>query len=175
MANKIAKRLVWAVEMLALHPADRVLEIGCGHGLAVFLVCDKLGRGRMVAIDRSPAMVELARRRNRGHVASGKAVIQAVALEEADFGEARFDKAFAVNVSVFWTRPAATLPVVKRLLAPGGALFLVFQPPGWSEVGAIQGFADRLIGLLRDYGFSGGEAAIGDLKPVPAVCVKAEA
>jgi cyclopropane fatty-acyl-phospholipid synthase-like methyltransferase len=39
MNAKAADRLVWAVDTMAIRPTDRVLEIGCGHGVAVTLVC----------------------------------------------------------------------------------------------------------------------------------------
>jgi protein-L-isoaspartate O-methyltransferase len=53
MASKPSERFVWAVDTLAPDPADRVLEVGCGHGVAVSLVCERLTRGRITAIDRS--------------------------------------------------------------------------------------------------------------------------
>ncbi|MFL5971680.1 MAG: class I SAM-dependent methyltransferase [Gaiellaceae bacterium] len=68
------------MDTLALHPADRVLEIGCGHGVAVSLVCERLTSGRITAIDRSKKMIEMAARRNREHVAGGRAVLKTAAL-----------------------------------------------------------------------------------------------
>jgi cyclopropane fatty-acyl-phospholipid synthase-like methyltransferase len=50
---KAAERLVWAVEMLAVQPDDHLLGIGCGHGVAVSLVCEQLDTGTITAIDRS--------------------------------------------------------------------------------------------------------------------------
>src|SRR5215510_4085983 len=102
MATKPSERFVWAVDTLAPDPADRVLEVGCGHGVAVSLVCERLTSGQITAIDRSPKMIELATRRNREHMAARKAVLRTSALESADLGDERFDKVFAFNVAPFW-------------------------------------------------------------------------
>lgn len=76
MASKVSERFVWAVETLKIDPDHRVLEVGCGHGVAVSLVCERLGPGgRITAIDRSQKMIVAARRRNRLHVESGRAVL----------------------------------------------------------------------------------------------------
>lgn len=83
MAGRVSERLAWAVDTLAIEPADRVLEVGCGHGVAASLVCERLGSGRLAAIDRSHMMIEMAERRNRKHISSGKAIFETVSLEEA--------------------------------------------------------------------------------------------
>src|SRR5215211_3536886 len=76
MAGKASERFVWAVDTLEVRPADRLLEVGCGHGVAVSLVCERLTTGTITAIDRSPKMIEMATRRNRQHVDAGRAVLE---------------------------------------------------------------------------------------------------
>src|SRR3954464_11119999 len=114
MASKPSERFVWAVDVLALEPADRVLEVSCGHGVAVSLVCERLTSGRITAIDRSTKMVEMAAHRNRDHVAAGRVVLTTRALEEVDFEDERFDRVFAFNVAPFWIKPTKALPLVRR-------------------------------------------------------------
>jgi SAM-dependent methyltransferase len=127
MASKPSERFLRAVDTLALDPADRVLEVGCGHGVAVSLVCERLTSGRITAIDRSKKMIEMAARRNREHVAGGRAVLKTAALEKADFGDERFDKVFAFNVAPFWHQPKEALGIVRRHLAPAGAVYLFWD------------------------------------------------
>ncbi|MGH3949329.1 MAG: class I SAM-dependent methyltransferase [Pseudonocardiaceae bacterium] len=128
-APKAAERLVWAVDAMDVSPADRLLEIGCGHGVAVSLVCQKLDGGSVTAIDRSPKMIAKAAKRNADHVAAGVASFQTASLHDADFGDARFDKIFAIHVPVFLRgQPDRELEIVRKFLAPDGRFFLPYQP-----------------------------------------------
>ncbi len=168
MPERVAGRMVWAMETLDFGPDDRLLEIGCGAGIAVEMVCERLARGRIHAIDRSEAMAAQARRRNAGHIASGKAVIQAAALHEADFGGARFDRIFAINVGLFrehWVEEAAAL---RGLLAPGGAICLFHHPP---VAGKTRRLAEETAAVLRDEGFAVREIRYDDREAVPMACV----
>src|SRR3954468_20958529 len=148
MASKPSERLVWAVDTLALDPADRVLEVGCGHGVAVSLVCERLTSGRITAIDRSKKMIQMAAHRNRDHVAEGRAVLKTAALEEAVFEDDRFDKVFAFNVAPFWLQPKRALGIVGRHLSPGGAVYL-FWDARHTRSGRAHDLADRLIERIR--------------------------
>jgi cyclopropane fatty-acyl-phospholipid synthase-like methyltransferase len=165
--SKASDRLRWAVATLAVEPADRLLEIGCGHGVAVSLVCEKLDGGSITAIDRSATMIKAARKRNAAHIASGKASFQTVSLHEADFGDARFDKIFAIHVGLFLRRqPARELGIIKDCLAPGGGVYLFYQPLAEHEVGRT---AETLSVVLDPHGFRVDRVLTRDL--VPAVCV----
>lgn len=152
MTERIAERFRWAVEMLDPAPSDRVLEIGCGHGVAVSLVCERLAGGTVVGIDRSKAMIERATRRNREHVAAGKARFEVVALGDMDVGGPKpFDKLFAVNVPIFRADAAREAAVVRRLLEPIGVISLFEQHPSASRTRRV---TTELETALERYGFA---------------------
>ena len=144
-----------------------MLEIGCGHGVAVSLVCGRLTSGRITAIDRSQKMIEMATRRNREHVARGRAVLKAAALEEADFGDERFDKVFAFNVAPFWLQPREALGIVARHLAPDGAVYL-FWDARHAQPGRARELAEQLSERMRLAEFSVDHMLVEDLRPMLA-------
>ena len=169
MAGKASERFVWAVDTLEVRPADRLLEVGCGHGVAVSLVCERLTTGTITAIDRSPKMIEMATRRNREHVDAGRAVLEAIALEDADLGDRRFDKVFAFNVAPFWQQPEVALGAVREHLARDGAVY-IFWDARHSAPERARDLGNELADRLREGGFSVDRVLVEDLRPVPAVC-----
>jgi ubiquinone/menaquinone biosynthesis C-methylase UbiE len=122
-------RLRSIVDQLDIRPDDRVLEIGCGHGVAATLVCERLETGRLTAIDRSPKMIETAEHRNTAYVDAGRAEFLVARLEDMDLGERRFDKVFAVRVGLFHREPARARALTDRWLAPGGTVQAFFDSP----------------------------------------------
>ena len=123
-------RLRSVVEQLDVRPDDRVLEIGCGHGVAATLVCEQLQEGHLTAIDRSAKMIQAATRRNEAYVGAGRAEFLVADLEDLDLGERRFDKIFAVRVGLFHHAPERARGLAEGWLAPGGELFVFYdQPP----------------------------------------------
>ena len=113
-----------AVEALDIQPSDRVLELGCGHGVAASLVCERLtGGGHLTAIDRSPKMVEAAASRNAEHVAAGRAVFVCTTFEEANLDGQQFDKVFGIHFPPADRHdPEGTRERVASLLAPHGVV-----------------------------------------------------
>jgi SAM-dependent methyltransferase len=169
---RASERLLWAVDVLDVQPGDRVLEVGCGHGVAASLVCERLDGGRLTAIDRSAKMIDMAVRRNEEHVAAGRAAFETVALERADLGAERFDKVFGVHVAALW-RSDEALAVVREHLAPGGALYVFSQAPGWKRAADARGPVEQVAAALRGRGFSVDEPIVEELGSAPALCVVA--
>jgi cyclopropane fatty-acyl-phospholipid synthase-like methyltransferase len=137
----MSERLRSVVEQLDIRPDERVLEIGCGHGVAATLVCERLEEGHLTAIDRSVKMIQAATRRNAAYIEAGRAEFLIATLEDLDLGDRRFDKIFAVRVGLFHRKPVRARGIVEKWLAPGGAVFVFFDPP--SEVGTSQGHRPR--------------------------------
>ncbi|WP_316570694.1 class I SAM-dependent methyltransferase [Neobacillus sp. YIM B06451] len=168
MGIPVADRLRWAVEQLAVGPSDRLLEIGCGNGAAVSLICSSLEDGTILAIDQSEKRILSAMKRNTSYISEGKASFLASAFGEADLGQYIFDKIFAVNVNLFWMEAARELEIIKERLLPGGTVYLFNQPPNSNKVRDI---TERTTCNLQNAGFAVRSVIIGDQKPVPVLCV----
>jgi SAM-dependent methyltransferase len=167
-AAGIPDRIVWAVQTLNIDPADQVLEIGCGHGFAVPLVCEKLGKGTLTAIDRSRKMIAAALERNRALAAAGKVQFEAVALANADFARYRFSKIFAINVNLFWLDLSPEFLIVRQLLRPGGALYLIYEPPRPTQ---LKRMGDKLARNLKESGFALDTVISGRAPSARALCM----
>lgn len=125
----MSERLRSVVEQLDIRPDERVLEIGCGHGVAATLVCERLEDGHLTAVDRSAKMIQAATCRNAAYVEAGRAEFLVASLEDLDLGDRRFDKIFAVRVGLFHRDPERARRHVERWLAPSGEVFAFFDLP----------------------------------------------
>ncbi|WP_298945973.1 cyclopropane-fatty-acyl-phospholipid synthase family protein [uncultured Paracoccus sp.] len=123
------------MKALPLRPGLRVLEIGCGPGVAAREVSRRIGDGRIVAIDRSAKAIALAVAGSASELETGHLEFRTVAIEDfaRDPGEGRFDLAFAMRVGALDGRhPKAGQRVMTRLkaaLKPDGLLFIDSASP----------------------------------------------
>ncbi|MGK5685326.1 SAM-dependent methyltransferase [Actinoplanes sp. URMC 104] len=88
------------VDALPLRPHHRVLEIGCGPGVAARLVAARLDTGHILAVDRSAAATAQATAGSADQIRSGRMSVRRVAAEDlvlAD-GEEPYDLVFAIRV-----------------------------------------------------------------------------
>jgi SAM-dependent methyltransferase len=167
--SEASERQRWIVETMSIEPDDRVLELGCGHGVAVSLICERLTEGVVVALDQSQKMIDAAVRRNAEHVEAGRASFLCVAVADADLDRMRFDKVLAIHLPVLLRGdPARELAVVKRHLTPDGRLYVGWQALGSSDAGDTAG---RLADVLREHGFAIDSIETGSLGGRDVFCV----
>jgi trans-aconitate methyltransferase len=153
--RKIPERLVWVATTLAVEPGDHVLEIGCGRGAAVSLICETLEDGSITALDRSAVAIRAAEQANIDQVRAGKARFLHAELADVELDQ-HFDTVFAVNVNLFWMRVATReLAIIARLLTPPspvGALHLFY---GYGKPGTARSdVVHRLTSGLASAGYT---------------------
>lgn len=117
----------WAIELLEVGAADRVLEIGYGPGLAIAAAAARATRGAVVGVDRSSVMQAQAARRNRDAVRAGRVRLIVGSVEQLPFADGHFTRACSINSLQFWPSPRDGLAEVTRVLAPGGRLVLALR------------------------------------------------
>lgn len=102
------------VAAAGLNPADRVLDLGTGTGLAARLAAERAAF--VAALDFSAAMVSAAARLGAANLACGD-------MHHLPFRSAAFDTVLAV-LAFNSTDPALSMPEAWRVLRPGGRLAL---------------------------------------------------
>ncbi len=126
--QQIPPRIRWAVDLMEVQPDDQVLEIGCGPGAGAEAICERLGTGKLFAIDRSESGVDRTRRRNQKHVDAGRLTVRQIDLATLRVPVKRLTKVFAFNVNLFWVREcAAEMALLHERLVPGGSIYLFYE------------------------------------------------
>jgi ubiquinone/menaquinone biosynthesis C-methylase UbiE len=165
------------VELAALQPGARVLEVGCGTGDVALAASKRLGAsGAVYGIDPSAEMIAVARAKAERAVLA--ADFQIGAIESLPFPDSSFDVVLSSLMMHHLPNELKRrgLAEIARVLKPGGRLVIVdFKRPtarrGWiasrlSLHGALREGVQDLPELLRAAGFSNlqtGDMRIGML------------
>src|SRR5215469_4673250 len=119
------QRSGWVVSLLGVRPADQVLEIGFGPGLAVAALA-RAGAGHVYGIDHSSVMLRQASRRNAAAIRAGRVTLIRASVDQIPLAlDGPFDAILAVTSLGFWAGPAERLAELRQRLAPGGRLAIV--------------------------------------------------
>ena len=156
-----ANFLPFLLRAARLAPGQRVLDVAAGTGLAAEAALGIVGpSGSVLATDRSPEMVDKARRRLAGSPNAAVAVEDGQAL---GFPDVSFDAVLCSLGLMFFPEPVRGLASFYRVLRPGGrAAVSVSVAPERSYNGRINVVLARHVPSLADATartFALGEAA----------------
>lgn len=129
-AASASPRIIDFVDALPLKKGLRILEIGCGPGAAAREVCQRIGNGYVLAIDRSEKAIGLARTGSKLAMESGRLEFRQAAIEKFQLSDTDelFDMAFAIRVGALDGRHPEVgrlaIERIKAALKPKGRLFI---------------------------------------------------
>ncbi len=148
-----------AIAGLDLQPGQRVVEVGFGGGTSLRMLLDAVGaKGRVIGIDRAPAMLKLVGREFKADIEAGRLSLVQAELPAWPASLPLADAILAVNVVYFWTEPQACVDALGAALKPGGRISLGFRPPEAARISGLDkaGFntvePDTVLGWLRAAG-----------------------
>ena len=107
--------------LLRLFPVaagDRILEVGCGRGVALPRLAKLCKPSRLVGVDVEQAMIDLAGERIA--LAGVSAELYSADVRELPFADAEFDVVIDFGTCYHIDRPDAALREIARVLRDGG-------------------------------------------------------
>jgi len=106
-----------AIQLMNIPTNGRVLDIGCGNGWATRLMAQKASEGRVVGIDISDEMVELAR---ESSAAFPNVEFREASAEKLPFAEEEFTHAFSMESLYYYADILRALKEIRRVLKSDG-------------------------------------------------------
>ncbi|WUH98279.1 methyltransferase domain-containing protein [Spirillospora sp. NBC_00431] len=108
------------IELADPRPGERVLDVGCGRGAALFPAAERVGdAGRVLGIDIAPAMIEEARR-EAARQGRTTVTFQVMDGERPELPQGAFDLITGSYSVIFLPEAPAALARYAGLLADGG-------------------------------------------------------
>ncbi|NNF63546.1 MAG: class I SAM-dependent methyltransferase [Acidimicrobiia bacterium] len=128
-----------------------VLDIGCGPGAAVRNAAPHVTRA--VGVDRSEAMIDIARRRSDG---IDNVELMVGGAELLPFPDASFDRVWTIHAFHHWDEQDKGMAEALRVLRPDGR-FMVVESETNGTHGLSRDGAKELVKRLEAIGFASGE------------------
>jgi ubiquinone/menaquinone biosynthesis C-methylase UbiE len=130
------------IELAQLRPSERVLDVACGTGVVARLAAEHVNGSGVVGVDVNPGMLEIARE------AGGPTQIEwhEASAEALPFDDATFDVVFCQMGLQFFADKRGALREMRRVLRPGGRVFLNVPGPTPPAFAVLEWALDRHVG-----------------------------
>lgn len=152
----------WGFLNLEIKKGDKVLDVGCGGGANLEVILQKINNGEAIGIDYSEVSVEIAKKRNKKAVETGKCKILQGDVMQLPLHDEDFDVVTAFETVYFWPEMKGALKEIYRVLKPGGRFMICNEADGEGENDEqmktiIEGMSiyteQELRKMLQDAGF----------------------
>jgi len=149
-----------AIAAVGVQPGDTVLELGFGPGRGIACLAQRAIRGRVLGIDQSLEMLDLATRANHRAIEDGRVQLRLGRFDALPYADASITRVLAVNVAYFFGPEGKEIAEMHRVLRPGGLAVVYVTDRATMRNWRFSGpdthrlyDADELRSLLRQGGF----------------------
>lgn len=170
LTPEIIQQRTRTLDALALQAGEQVLDAGCGTGLLLEQMAISVGdSGRVVGVDYSPDMLDMARQRCQD---LGNVELHQGSVEQLDFESERFDVVSCTQTLLYVKQVETALGEIHRVLKPHGRVGIIETDwrgvvfnnldksltrrilDAWDEAVESPNLPAKLGGLLRQLNFS---------------------
>ncbi len=145
------------VEVAGVKPRDVVLDIGCGSGAAVREATTLTTRGRVIGVDPSLAMLDIAGEQTVSAPGRDRIEYLEGSAESIPLDDGSISLALAINSVHHWADLAQGLAEVRRVLGPSGRLIIGEELLASGKFGHGEGPSsdpEFVAQAMRDAGFA---------------------
>ena len=118
----ISQTLTFLKTWASFPPRAAVLDVGCGTGELERLMLSEHLKQRIVGVDLSAKMLEIAREKCQAHPNVTFCIASAAALPFADHS---FDVVVSASALHYFDQPVLSLGEMRRVLKPGGSVVIL--------------------------------------------------
>ena len=137
----------WALSVIPDICPKKILDIGCGGGMAISLLAEKFN-SRMYGIDISDESVRMTSEYNAELVKTGTLSVSKDSVSEMPFENGSFDLVTAIETYFFWPNLSKDILEVGRVVSVNGYVLIV------SEVYPHPDFNERNGKMIEAYGMN---------------------
>jgi ubiquinone/menaquinone biosynthesis C-methylase UbiE len=155
--DDIAARTAY-LDLLAIGPGEQVLEVGCGHGIVLRELAQRVGPdGRAVGLDPAPAFLAIAREQTDQAGWGDRIELHTGDAQALPFGDAEFDAVLAVTTLAHVPAGQQAIQQMVRVLRPGGRIGVFEQDTDSYLIShPDRALTRRVVAAYTDHGYADG-------------------
>lgn len=127
MNSAHSQMMYWGLSKADLRDDLAVLDVGCGGGKTVSLLCKLVNDGKIYGVDYSKEAVEASIKENQEAVQSGRVLIKQGSVSSLPFERNFFDVITAFQTHYFWPDLKGDIKEINSVLKDNGQFVLAAE------------------------------------------------
>lgn len=118
---------LWGLSNVKVQDTDVLLEIGCGGGMFINYLAKQKCASKIYGVDISKAAIQKATTLNKEFTKTNKVTLLQEKADDLPYSENMFNKIFAIQTHMYWTKIEVTIERIFKLLNVDGEFNIVCE------------------------------------------------